>query len=266
MYFFSRKCRGEFSLAVCDYLEVQYSMCSMKNQLSTNLKVCYDNFNSHWSGASIPVWLKPIIPVKLWACQHLFLIIKMSGLEDPVRLFWHHIWNCSAFLTLLWKFHHTLSSYHIYITFSRCGLAMSSGERDSLNSGFPYLLLCASECYNISAIAGQKFHTRGKMPCKDSWMMSEHKYETRKPDNLYLVLPMVNCNQNRISLHHQRSQYVHVYCVDTRHLSLEFPIIVTKTYSGISYCLHIVLSHAQLWKSWILKTTVDPKGSEQMFP
>ena len=66
--------------------------------------------------------------------------------------------------------------------------------------------------------------------------MSEHKYETRKPDNLHLVLPMVNCNQNRISLHHQRSQYVHVYCVELTHLSLEFPIIVTKTSSGISYC------------------------------
>ena len=170
------------------------------------------------------------------------------------------------FLTLLWKFHHTQSSYHRVITFSRCGLAMSSGERDSLNSSLPYLhvLLCASECYNISAIAGQKFHTRGKMPCKDSWMMSEHKYETRKPDNL--VLPMVNCNQNRISLHHQRSQYVHVYCVELTHLSLEFPIIVTKTSSGIQYCLHIVLSHAQLGKSRMLQTTVDPIGSEQMFP
>ena len=47
MYFFIIKCRGEFSLAVCDYLEVQYSTHSMKNQLSTNLKVYYDNFNSH---------------------------------------------------------------------------------------------------------------------------------------------------------------------------------------------------------------------------
>mgnify|MGYP001796668517 CR=1 FL=1 len=32
---------------------------------------------------------------------------------------------------------------------------MSSGERDSLNLGFPYLLCCLSVCCNISAVAGE---------------------------------------------------------------------------------------------------------------
>ena len=33
--------------------------------------------------------------------------------------------------------------------------AMSSGERDSLNLGFPHLICFASVCCNISAMAGQ---------------------------------------------------------------------------------------------------------------
>ena len=37
----------------------------------------------------------------------------------------------------------------------RCDFAMASGERDSLNLCFPYLLCYASVCCNISAMAGQ---------------------------------------------------------------------------------------------------------------
>ena len=37
----------------------------------------------------------------------------------------------------------------------KCDLAMSSGERDSLNKGCPYLLCYASVSCNISAMAGQ---------------------------------------------------------------------------------------------------------------
>ena len=37
----------------------------------------------------------------------------------------------------------------------KCDLAISSGERDSLNKGFPYLLCYASVSCNIFAMAGQ---------------------------------------------------------------------------------------------------------------
>ena len=37
----------------------------------------------------------------------------------------------------------------------RCDFAMSSGERDSLNLGFPFLLCYASVCCNFSAMACQ---------------------------------------------------------------------------------------------------------------
>ena len=41
------------------------------------------------------------------------------------------------------------------VTCFMCDLAMSSGERDSLNISFPYLLCYASASCNISAMAGQ---------------------------------------------------------------------------------------------------------------
>ena len=37
----------------------------------------------------------------------------------------------------------------------RCDFAMSSGERDFLNSGFPCLICYASVSYNISEMVGQ---------------------------------------------------------------------------------------------------------------
>ena len=41
------------------------------------------------------------------------------------------------------------------VPYSRCNLLMSSGEKDSLNLGFPYLFCYVSVIYNISAMAGQ---------------------------------------------------------------------------------------------------------------
>ena len=52
---------------------------------------------------------------------------------------------------------------------------MSSGERDSLNLGFPYRLCYRSVCCNISAMAGQnimKFSHQGKSP-------TDSKYDVR---------------------------------------------------------------------------------------
>ena len=49
---------------------------------------------------------------------------------------------------------------------------MSSGERDSLNLGFPYQICFVSVCCNSSAMGAQslgriwwEFHTRGEKPC-----------------------------------------------------------------------------------------------------
>ena len=41
---------------------------------------------------------------------------------------------------------------------SMCDFAMSSGERDSVSLGFPYLICFASVCFNISAIIGRLFY------------------------------------------------------------------------------------------------------------
>ena len=64
---------------------------------------------------------------------------------------------------------------------------MSSGERDSLNLGFPYLLCYMSVCCNISVMAGQntmKLSHQGLKALQIPNMMSEQMSQTPKLDNL----------------------------------------------------------------------------------
>ena len=66
-------------------------------------------------------------------------------------------WSChtlpfSTLVTNIWK---TGNLYDTSINLNSCKLAMSSGERDSQNLGFPYLLWHLFVCYNIAEMAGQ---------------------------------------------------------------------------------------------------------------
>ena len=80
--------------------------------------------------------------------------------------------------------------FQVYVTaIVLCSIndfAMSSGERDSLNNGFPYLLCYASVCCNFSAIARQnlmKISHQGCEALRIQNMISEKKSATPTQTN-----------------------------------------------------------------------------------